>query len=94
MNWDGPGVKTEQSLELKYCEWCGGLWLRRASGAGSLCGGCSQLVNAFPRLWGAKLKRREVLKHDAKAGAESGGTCTSVTCAAGPLNDGRGGFAC
>jgi hypothetical protein len=94
MKLGGPESKKEHNLELKYCEWCGGLWLRRASGAGSLCGGCSQLVNAFPRLWGAKLKRREALKPDVKAGVDSCGTCTSVTCATGMLCAAKGEFAC
>ena len=94
MIFEKPGDKREDNVELKYCEWCGGLWLRRASGADSLCGGCRQLADSFPRLWGAKLKRREAMKLDANAGARHGRTCTSVTCGASMISAVKGEFAC
>ena len=31
-------------LELKYCELCGGLWIRPKGSARTHCGGCRQLV--------------------------------------------------
>lgn len=38
-----------QSLELKYCERCGALWVRRAESSATLCRKCVQHLNAMPR---------------------------------------------
>lgn len=35
-------------LELKYCERCGGLWLRPRGCEDVLCGTCSAQVTEFP----------------------------------------------
>jgi hypothetical protein len=37
-------------LELKYCERCGGLWLRRQGTAGVYCAACAGEMPEFPGL--------------------------------------------
>ena len=34
-------------LELKYCEYCGGLWLRRKGDVGIYCAACIPYVAGF-----------------------------------------------
>jgi Zn-finger nucleic acid-binding protein len=43
--------KTTQkmTLELKYCERCGGLWLRPGGGAQIYCAACGREVAELPR---------------------------------------------
>ena len=36
------------SLELKYCERCGGLWLRPVGGQLAYCAGCARQMAEFP----------------------------------------------
>ena len=36
------------ALELKYCERCGGLWLRPVSGAQIYCTGCAPAMAELP----------------------------------------------
>src|SRR5581483_10153739 len=36
-------------LELKYCEQCGGLWLRVMGATGSYCPGCERGMSQLPR---------------------------------------------
>ena len=36
-------------LELKYCEQCGGLWLRAMGASGSYCPGCQRVISQLPR---------------------------------------------
>jgi hypothetical protein len=36
------------SLELKYCERCGGLWLRPVRGQQAYCAGCARQMAEFP----------------------------------------------
>jgi hypothetical protein len=50
MNFTGTREGTEKKVELKYCERCGGLFLR-APGAGVVyCEGCASCVAAHPDL--------------------------------------------
>jgi Zn-finger nucleic acid-binding protein len=35
-------------LELKYCERCGGLWLRRHIAEGAYCRSCAVILEDFP----------------------------------------------
>jgi hypothetical protein len=45
----GNGKPTnEESLELKYCERCGGLWLRPANGGQIYCVICSREMAKLP----------------------------------------------
>lgn len=53
-----PQSKQPQSMELKYCERCGNLWLRCAGAEGTLCAPCTHAETAilqgpvsFLRLW-------------------------------------------
>jgi hypothetical protein len=55
-----PKVKSfqSQSMELKYCERCGSIWLRRAGSQRTLCAACASAETAildgsvsFLRLW-------------------------------------------
>jgi hypothetical protein len=41
-------VKVEMSLELKYCERCGGLWLRPAGGGQVYCVACASEMGEMP----------------------------------------------
>ncbi len=43
---EGPRIR----VELKYCERCGGLWLRRLSTDGVYCSGCRAHLAAKPEL--------------------------------------------
>jgi hypothetical protein len=55
MNSDEKGnVKNQVGVELKYCEHCGGLWVRER-GAGIYCGRCESKVADLPNV---KRKRR------------------------------------
>jgi len=38
----------EMKFELKYCERCGGLWLRPAGGGQVYCVGCAQQMAELP----------------------------------------------
>ena len=35
-------------LELKYCERCGGLWLRPQGGQAVYCAGCAEAIRELP----------------------------------------------
>jgi Zn-finger nucleic acid-binding protein len=39
---------TESSLELKYCERCGGLWLRPVGGEQIYCTVCARAIAELP----------------------------------------------
>ena len=41
---------SEIQVELKYCERCGGLWLRPQGTNGVYCGGCRACLAAMPDL--------------------------------------------
>jgi Zn-finger nucleic acid-binding protein len=41
-------LEDKLSLELKYCERCGGLWLRPAGGAQIYCMACAQQMAQLP----------------------------------------------
>jgi len=38
-----------QNLNLKYCERCGGLWLRRTGSKQSICNPCAEVETAIAR---------------------------------------------
>lgn len=42
------GHQEELRFELKYCERCGGLWLRPAGGGQTYCAGCAQQMGELP----------------------------------------------
>lgn len=41
-------VEEKMSLELKYCERCGGLWLRPAGGGQIYCVSCARQIAEMP----------------------------------------------
>ncbi len=57
-------------LELKYCERCGGLWLRPQGCDEVLCGSCSAQLNKLHNGWGER-NMRLVLKTTIQADGES-----------------------
>jgi hypothetical protein len=52
---DEPIIGTK--VELKYCECCGGLWLRKVNSVGVLCEACEQQMADMPGEWTARLKQ-------------------------------------
>ncbi len=50
MRTKATGSKTanEEALELKYCERCGGLWLRPVGGGQIYCLNCSREMEELP----------------------------------------------
>ena len=42
------GERAIVRLELKYCEECGGLWLRLENTCGSYCPSCEQRLSRLP----------------------------------------------
>jgi hypothetical protein len=45
---EDSGSAKEVSFELKYCERCGGLWLRPAGGGQIYCAGCAREMKLLP----------------------------------------------
>ncbi|MGD0987896.1 MAG: hypothetical protein ABR874_08800 [Candidatus Sulfotelmatobacter sp.] len=43
-----PEGEEKLSFELKYCERCGGLWLRPMGGAQIYCSGCARQIAEMP----------------------------------------------
>ncbi len=41
-------MQSPNAVELKYCERCGGLWLRRAGDPAVYCAPCAQRMNELP----------------------------------------------
>lgn len=52
-------MTTAVKVELKYCECCGGLWLRTISETEVLCGSCRAAMNDLPSAWSARIKREQ-----------------------------------
>jgi Zn-finger nucleic acid-binding protein len=48
MNCISGTIEHEIQLDLKYCERCGGLWLRRKGDNGVYCAGCCAHFAALP----------------------------------------------
>lgn len=48
MNFISEMDLLEISVELKYCERCGGLWLRQQGTEGVYCSGCRLCLAAMP----------------------------------------------
>lgn len=58
MNFHKAIKQEDLVLELKYCERCGGLWLRRAGDEESYCDNCRAAMAAWPQI-GNRRKRRK-----------------------------------
>ncbi len=61
-------------LELKYCERCGGLWLRRKGGDEVYCGRCLPKMAEYP----ARRKRKSEPRLPVGEGVEVKGGCENV----------------
>jgi DNA-directed RNA polymerase subunit RPC12/RpoP len=71
MNFISMIKQEEVAMELKYCERCGGLWLRPQGGDGVYCPGCYLRMAALPRPTmrprpGPRLPRGEGLQSQAR----------------------------
>lgn len=60
MNWEGPAT----GLELKYCERCGGLWLRLQGDSEVYCANCRTRMAAMPRSSGERLSNPRLPRPD------------------------------
>jgi hypothetical protein len=79
--------QEELRFELKYCERCGGLWLRPAGGGQTYCVGCARQMAELPApseernssrmqqgpRWAGKVSDRSVTVEDYESDAESTG---------------------
>ena len=57
MSEQGTGVQVVR-LELKYCECCGGLLLRRAGGDVVYCGSCAKKISELPEKKSVRRRKR------------------------------------
>ena len=69
-------------LDLKYCERCGGLWLRRRGSAEVHCSVCSQDTGLLGR-WEIRPARSLRPARAAVAIPKKGGTAIAVMCSRG-----------
>jgi hypothetical protein len=67
------------NLDLKYCERCGGLWLRAANTDGIHCSVCSAHFRALPKRGEAKSRRRrKKIKTERVRGLEGSNGCFEI----------------
>jgi hypothetical protein len=67
MNVIGVTVEEAIQLDLKYCERCGGLWLRRKGTKGVHCAGCKVHFEALPNRGAAPPRKARQRKSRAAA---------------------------
>jgi hypothetical protein len=69
-------------LELKYCERCGGLWMRELGSEGRYCGSCAVQMAEYPvpRRRGPKPKLSGHSKYEVNS---DGGRGTTLCCEGG-----------
>lgn len=60
------GTLERARLELKYCECCGGLWLRAEGAQESRCGACVGKATDFAGAWARGLQRRSDTERTAR----------------------------
>jgi len=76
MNFIGSTQGSEVRFELKYCERCGGLFLRRPAETRVYCAGCTvrlaQQMNAEEPPSKASLRKSRVRRRKREAGADVG----------------------
>jgi Zn-finger nucleic acid-binding protein len=60
MNFISAIEGREIPVELKYCERCGGLWLRRRGADGVYCAGCRAHLEAMPNPGEAPTRKRRL----------------------------------
>lgn len=81
MDFIGTTEGSEIQVELKYCERCGGLWLRSAGTDGVYCAGCRVCLEAMPKQLEAL--PRKTRRH--KARLQSAGVQGDATSDAGRI---------
>jgi hypothetical protein len=54
----GNRAIIRKNFELKYCESCGKLWLRKQGSGDTNCGACVSMWADLPGAWIERLKRR------------------------------------
>ncbi len=72
MNFTKVIEQGDVVVQLKYCERCGGLWLRCPEDEGSYCDNCRAAMAGWPRV-GRRGQRRESLNHRVQRGAQGNG---------------------
>ncbi len=55
MYYEGEAI-IGTKVELKYCECCGGLWLRRLGEEQANCDTCTRNWEELPARWSARIK--------------------------------------
>ena len=83
MKFIGRMEGGEIQVELKYCERCGGLWLRQEGKRGVYCGSCRVLLAAMPDPGEAPLRkprRRKVRAQGEDAQRESVRKPSRIDC--------------
>ena len=69
-------------MELKYCECCGGLLLRRAGSQANYCVGCALLISDLaPRKEGRRSTGRAIVRLGEQVGAAQEGEGISMEAA-------------
>jgi len=83
MNFIGRMEGGEIQVELKYCERCGGLWLRQQGTKSVYCGGCRAFLAAMPNPGQApprKERRRKVRAQREDATRDNVGKSARIDC--------------
>ena len=71
-------------VELKYCERCGGLWLRPQGTDGVYCASCHMLLAAMPDPGEAPPRKRRSRTRKARAQELRNGSCRRRPSECGP----------
>jgi hypothetical protein len=58
----GKTVIIRTNCELKYCESCGKLWLRKQGSGDSNCGACVSMWADLPGAWVERLRRKPAVE--------------------------------
>lgn len=78
----GADVLERTKVELKYCESCGALWLRKQGGTEANCSACQAMWIDLPGTWIERLWRkpeanvrnmRSPMRHKTSGVAQEGG---------------------
>lgn len=66
-------------LELKYCERCGGLWLRQRGMGGVYCAACTPEISDFP-FCGRRISRPRLLTNGTLEIESQDGAVRFIVC--------------
>lgn len=76
---------NQESLELKYCERCGGLWLRPVRGGQIYCRACSREMSELPPVSSEPESERSMRRGPYEAGEGWGGTSMDIEATEGAI---------